>query len=94
MDGGTHLLWFVTVLFSYGAVNWIYMTEYEVHFHIVAALVRSKHNGVRCLVIELQKQMIPNSKKKMVNNIVDFSGAVVTSLPWLNRQFLCPPTIV
>lgn len=52
--GGTHLLWLVTVLLRYGAVNWIYVTEYKVHFHIVAALVRSKHNGVGCLVIELQ----------------------------------------
>lgn len=54
LGGAQNLLWFVTMLLRYGAVNWIYVTEYKVHFHIVAALVRSKHNGVGCLVIELQ----------------------------------------
>lgn len=46
----------VAVLLGDGAINWIDMPEYEVHFHIVAALVRSKHDGVGCLVIELRNR--------------------------------------
>jgi len=47
-------LWLVAVLLGDGAINWIDVPEYEVHFHIVAALVRSKHDGIGCLVIELR----------------------------------------
>lgn len=59
-----HLLWFVTVLLGYGAVNWIYVTEYEVHFHIVSTLVRSKHDGVGCFVIELNKNREQKTERK------------------------------
>lgn len=58
-----HLLWFVTVLLGYGAVNWIYMAEYEVHFHIVSTLVRSKHDGVGRFVIELKQKQKPKERK-------------------------------
>lgn len=42
------------MLLSDGAINWIDMPENKVHFYIAPALVRSKHDGVGCFVIELQ----------------------------------------
>lgn len=86
--GGTHLLWFVTVLLRYGAVNWIYVTEYKVHFHIVAALVRSKHNGVGCLVIELQHNARMIIVRQTINihryilAYIDFECLSCQNLPW------------
>jgi len=47
-------LWLVAVLLGDCAINWIDVPEYEVHFHIIAALVRSEHDGIGCLVIELR----------------------------------------
>lgn len=41
------------MLFRDCAIQWVYVTENEVQFDVVATLVWSEHNRVRCFIMEL-----------------------------------------